>query len=149
MESLITYIEQLSINYNTPEWLIVIVPIAIFLMVIFILVLVVQIFQPKYKRYLQDIFHGMIWKWKYNGGDIIDLWCYCPTCKESLIVDDENCNATKNLGEKITFFVCQECGGNEKGRIKGGDRRYALGIIKREILAKIRLKSFDIYSQMS
>jgi hypothetical protein len=146
MESLLTYIEQLSINYNIPEWLIIGVPIAFFLMVVFIIILVVKILEPKYKLYRHDIFHGMIWKWKYSGDAIIDLWCYCPTCRESLIVDDENCNATKNLGEKITFFVCQECGGNEKGRIKGGDRKYALSIIKRAILAKIRLKSFDIYA---
>lgn len=149
MESLLTYIEQLSITYNTPTWLIIIAPIAFFIMVIFIVILAVKIFEPKYKLYTHDIFHGMIWKWKYKGDEIIDLWGYCPTCKESLSVDDENCNATKNLGEMVTFFVCHECGGDEKGRIKGGDRRYALSVIKRAILAKIRLKSYDIYAHKS
>jgi len=63
-----------------------------------------------------------------------------------LHVDDENCRTTSNLGEKITFFICDTCNESEIGRIKGGDRQYALKVIVREILAKIRLNTFDIYA---
>jgi len=148
MENIIKLISQASENYNIPQWLVATMPILIFLMFIFIVILFIKILEPKYKQYKMDIFEGMMWKWKYKQDDIIDLWCYCSTCKSMLIVDDENCKTTQNLGEKITFFICNECGEKEIGRIKGGDRKYALSVIKRAILAKIRLKTFDIYSNI-
>ena len=55
-----------------------------------------------------------------------------------LSCDDENCRATEELQEKITFFVCHECGGHEQGRVVGGDRRYAISLVKREVLREIR-----------
>jgi len=149
MENLIELIEQVSKDYSIPQWLVVLAPIVISIMVVFIIILLIKILEPKHKQYKRDIFEGMIWKWKYNGDEIVDLWCYCPTCQNMLFVDDENCQATTNLGDMITFFICHECGGDEKGRIKGGDRRYSLSVIKRAILAKIRLKTFDIYAHMS
>lgn len=139
------YITKLAQEYNYPEWVIITTPIVIFIMVVFIIVLFVKILEPKYKMYRQDMFHNMLWKWKYKGDTIIDLWCYCPECKGMLRVDDENCRTTTNLGEKVTFFVCDKCNEKEVGRIKGGNRQYALSVIKRAILAKIRLNTFDIY----
>ena len=139
-------IQAIAIEYSIPEYLVIIMPIVLFIMVIFLLFLAFKIFEPKFKLYKTDMFYGMLWKWKYKGEMVIDLWCYCPTCKSMLIVDDENCNATANLGDKTTFFVCHECGDNEIGRIKGGDRHYALKVIIRAILAKIRLNTFDIYA---
>ncbi len=138
-------IEALAVEYNIPEYLVVLIAITLFSMTAFLLVLIYKIFEPKYKLYKKDMFHDMIWKWKYKGDNIIDLWCYCPNCDSMLMVDDENCKATVNLGEKVTFFICHECGEHEVGRIKGGDRRYALKVVTREILAKIRLKTYDIY----
>jgi predicted RNA-binding Zn-ribbon protein involved in translation (DUF1610 family) len=138
-------IESIAVEYNVPEYLVVLIPIILFIMVIFLVVLAFKIFEPKFKLYKIDMFHGMLWKWKYKGERIIDLWCYCPKCKSMLLVDDENCKATSNLGDKTTFFICHECGDHEVGRIKGGDRHYALKVIIRAILAKIRLKTFDIY----
>lgn len=140
------FIAQLAKNYDFPQWVIVISIIALIFMFVFIVVLTIKIFEPKYKMYRQDMFEGMLWKWKYKGENIIDLWCYCPTCKSMLHVDDENCKATTTLGDKMTYFICDKCDEKEIGRIKGGDRRYALKVIIRAILAKIRLKTFDIYA---
>ena len=139
-------IEKLSTQYDFPQWVIIASFLALALMAFLFLFLIVKIFEPKYKLYKQDRFEGMLWKWKYKGKTIIDLWCYCPGCGSMLHVDDENCKTTSNLGEKITFFVCNSCEEREVGRIKGGDRRYALKVVTRAILAKIRLKTFDIYS---
>ena len=138
-------IQSLALEYNVPEYIVVGIPIALFVMVVFLIVLVFKILEPKYKLYRTDMFYGMIWRWKYKKEKIIDLWCYCPNCNSMLIVDDESCSATSTLGDKLTFFVCHECGDNEVGRIKGGDRRYALKVVIRDILAKIRLETFDIY----
>lgn len=140
------YIEQLATQYNFPQWAIISSFLAIGIMVVFIIVLIIKIIEPKYKMYRQDMFEGMLWKWKYKGDKVIDLWCYCPHCGSMLHVDDENCKTTTTLGEKTTFFVCDTCDEREIGRIKGGDRKYALKVVLRAILAKIRLKTFDIYA---
>lgn len=140
------YIEKLASQYGFPEWVIIATFVAILIMLVFIIALVIKIIEPKHKLYKQDMFEGMLWKWKYKGEKIIDLWCYCPTCGSMLHVDDENCKTTTSLGEKTTFFICDTCGEREIGRIKGGDRRYALKVVTRAILAKIRLNTFDIYA---
>ena len=139
-------ITEIAQQYNVPEYLVIITPVFIFIVVISLIFLAFKIFEPKYKMYRADMFHGMLWKWKYKGDRVIDLWCYCPKCTSMLLVDDESCSATMTLGEKYTYFVCHECGDNEVGRIQGGDRNYALKVIIRAILAKIRLKTFDIYA---
>ncbi|WP_024955357.1 hypothetical protein [Sulfurospirillum arcachonense] len=142
------YITELAQKYNFPEWVIIVTPISLFFMIIFIIVLVVKILEPKYKLYKKDIFHNMVWQWKYKGENIVELWCYCPVCKSMLHVDDENCRTTQNLGDKITFFVCDKCDEREVGRIVGGDRKYALSVIRRAILANIRLNTYDIYKEV-
>jgi predicted RNA-binding Zn-ribbon protein involved in translation (DUF1610 family) len=147
MQNLQDFIHSLSQAYNVPSSLIIAMPVFLFFLFIFLIFLVIKLLEPKYRLYKQDTFYNLVWKWKWKGSDIIDLWCYCPTCKAMLYVDDENCKATNNLGEKITFFVCNECGESEKGRIRGGDRRYALQVIKRAIMQKVRQKSFDIYAE--
>jgi len=139
------YIAKLATQYDFPQWVVLVSFLALILMFIFIVVLFIKILEPKYKQYKQDMFEGMLWKWNYKGDRIIDLWCYCPTCQNMLHVDDENCRATVNLGDKTTFFICPTCGEREIGRIKGGDRNYALKVVIRAILAKIRLNTFDIY----
>lgn len=140
------FIASLSQQYGFSEWAVIGSFLAITIMLVFIVVLLIKILEPKHKLYKQDMFHGMLWRWKYKSDRIVGLWCYCPECKSMLHVDDESCKATSNLGDKITFFICDSCGEREIGRIRGGDRNYALKVIIREILAKIRLKTFDIYA---
>lgn len=147
MEKLQSYINSLSQMYNVPETLVIAAPIFLFFILLFLIFLAIKLLEPKYRLYKQDTFYNLIWKWKWKGEEIIDLWCYCPTCNSMLYVDDENCKATSNLGEKITFFVCKDCGESEQGRIRGGDRRYALHVIKRAIMQKVRDRTFDIYAK--
>ena len=138
-------IESISLQYNIPEYLVIIIPLVVIVITVFLIGLVVKIFEPKFKLYRADMFYGMLWRWRYRGDIIVDLWCYCPTCDSSLLIDDENCKATLNLGEKVTFFICNSCQESEIGKIKGGDRNHAIKVISRAILAKIRLRTFDIY----
>lgn len=147
MDALIEWVNDLSLYYELPKWLVVLGPIAMFLSFVFLIVLIFKILEPKHRLYKEDIFYDVIWRWRWRGDQIIDLWCYCPTCKAMLYVDDENSKATSKLGEKITFFVCHDCGESEKGRIRGGGRKYSLQVIKREIVNKIRSKSYDIYKK--
>lgn len=145
MNEILDLATKISKQYDLPEWLVISGPIAMFFILIFLVVITVKILEPTYRLYKEDLFYDVIWRWRWQGSDIIDLWCYCPTCKSMLFVDDENCKTTTNLNEKITFFVCHECGESEKGRVRGGGRRYALSVVKRDIAAKVRNKTFDIY----
>lgn len=111
-----------------------------------VLVLVILLFillQPKYKKFKQMVLYDVLWKWKWKGKNIYGLSCYCPNCDGELYFDDENAKASKNLNEKITFFICQNCNNSEKGRIQGGDRNYALSIVKREIYRLVNNKKFE------
>lgn len=146
MENYSLWVEKISQMYALPYWLVQIAPIFLLILALLTIFLVYKMFEPRYKYYTQDEFFSVLWQWKYKKNKIIDLWCYCPTCKSMLVVDDENCRTTQMLGQKITFFICNECGESEKGRIKGGDRRFALANVRREIERKIREKSFDIHT---
>ncbi|NLC27838.1 MAG: hypothetical protein GX780_03585 [Campylobacteraceae bacterium] len=92
--------------------------------------------RPKYLRYKEEIIHGALWRWKWSGRTIVGLWCYCPNCKGSLTFDDTLCKATQKLGDKSTFFICTHCEVGQVGSVKGGDRRYVLTLVKRDILRK-------------
>jgi len=99
--------------------------------------------RPKYFKFRELILFKVLWRWKYKKGDVVGLWCYCPKCQSMLMVDDENCRSEETLQHKITYFVCQECGGNELGRVIGGDRRYILSLVRRDIWRHIRDGSYN------
>lgn len=147
MDTILELVKKLAQQYDLPQWLVISGPITLFFMLIFLLVIGVKILEPKYRLYKEDLFYDVIWRWSWRGSEVVDLWCYCPTCKAMLYVDDENCKTTATLNEKITFFVCHDCGERERGRLKGGNRRYVLNTIKRDIAAKVRNKTFDIYAK--
>ena len=98
--------------------------------------------RPAYKQFKEAILYDVLWKWQWKGQSIIGLWCYCPDCGGDLVCDDENCKTTSNLNEKTTFFICNGCGGHEKGRIKGGDRRYAITVVRRELRRRVSSGEF-------
>lgn len=99
--------------------------------------------RPKYHKFRELILFKVLWRWKYKKGDIIGLWCYCPKCQNMLMVDDENCRSEETLQHKITYFVCPTCGGHELGRVVGGDRRYVLSLVRRDIWRHIREGSYN------
>jgi len=100
--------------------------------------------RPEYKRYKSDLIYDVLWKWQWKGHKVIGLWCYCPTCKGALSFDDTLCQSTNRLNEKVTYLICSRCDAKQVGKIKGGDRRYVLTIVQREILRRALTKSFDL-----
>lgn len=99
---------------------------------------VYYLMRADYKKFKTMKYSDVLWRWRWKKESIYALAPYCPTCNEELWYDDENSKATTNLNEKITFLVCEKCGGEQKGRIKGGDRDFAISLVKREILRKVR-----------
>jgi hypothetical protein len=46
------------------------------------------------------------------------------------------------FANKVTYFICQNCGNIEKSRVVGGDRKHVLKIVKFEINKKINQNSY-------
>ena len=140
MIDLLTRISEL---YNIPQWAVNVGAVTIFCILVAFPFLVRHLLQPKYYRFRELILFKVLWRWKYKKGDVVGLWCYCPKCQAMLMVDDENCRSNESLQNKITYFICNECGGNELGRVAGGDRRYALSLVKRDVWRHIKEGTYN------
>lgn len=140
---------RISTLYNLPLWLVDAGAIAIFIVLLAFPFVVRHLLLPKYYRFRELIEFKVLWRWKYEKSDIIGLWCYCPKCEALLMCDDENCRSNTVLQNKITYFICNECHGKECGRVIGGDRRYALSLVKREIWRHINAGSFTEVSKVT
>lgn len=138
MEKILDLLNRISVLYNIPGWIVNTGAIIIAVILIAFPFVVRRLMQPKYYPFRELILFKVLWRWKYKKGDIVGLWCYCPKCQAMLMCDDENCRNSETLQGKNTFFVCNECGGNEQGRVVGGDRRYALSLVKRDIWKHIQ-----------
>lgn len=131
-------LNRLSTLYAIPQWIVNSGAITICIILVASPFVARFLMRPKYYKFREMLLFKVLWRWKYKKGDIIALWCYCPKCRAMLFCDDENCRTTDVLQDKITFFVCNECGGNELGRVVGGDRRYALSLVRRDIWRHIK-----------
>ncbi len=138
LEKILDLLSRISTLYNIPQWIVDSCAIAICIILIASPFVARYLMRPKYYKYREMFLFKVLWRWKYKKGDVISLWCYCPNCQGMLICDDENCRSTTTLQDKITYFVCNECGGNELGRVVGGDRRYVLSLVKRDIWRHIK-----------
>lgn len=124
--------------YNT--WMLWLSGIVLFL--IFFILLCIKRYKDanifiKMQRY------GVVWKWRHEKNQIINLSCYCPECDSKIIFDDEH-SRESSLGDKCTFLICENCEVKEKGRVKGGDREYVLKLIKNDIQRQISNQNINL-----
>jgi len=138
LEKILDLLNRISSLYNIPQWSVNSGAIIICVILIASPFVARYLMRPKYYKYREMFLFKVLWRWKYKKGEVIALWCYCPNCHNMLICDDENCRSTETLQDKRTYFVCSECGGNELGRVIGGDRRYAISLVKRDIWRHIK-----------
>lgn len=143
MEKILSLLTRISELYSIPQWIVNSGAIAICIILVAFPFVARYLMRPKYSKFRELILFKVLWRWKYKKGDVIGLWCYCPKCQNMLMVDDENCRSEETLQHKITYFVCPACGGNELGRVVGGDRRYVLSLVRREIWRHIREGSYN------
>lgn len=99
--------------------------------------------KPKHQKFTSMKFLNVLWCWKWRKNSIIALAPYCLTCKEELEYDDEHSKSTTNLNDKTTFLICTTCKDSQKGRIQGGGRDFAMGLVKREIYRQINTKEYE------
>ena len=143
MEKIIDLLNRISELYAIPQWMVNSGAIAICIILLAFPFVARFLMRPKYFKFRELILFKVLWRWKYKKSDIIGLWCYCPKCQNMLMVDDENCRSEETLQHKITYFVCPTCGGNELGRLVGGDRRYVLSLVRRDIWKHIREGTYN------
>ena len=143
MEKIIDLLNRISELYAIPQWVVNSGAIAICIILVAFPFVARVLMRPKYFKFRELILFKVLWRWKYKKGDVIGLWCYCPKCQSMLMVDDENCRSEETLQHKITYFVCPTCGGHELGRLVGGDRRYVLSLVRRDIWKHIREGTYN------
>ncbi|MDR0579827.1 MAG: hypothetical protein LBG21_04420 [Campylobacteraceae bacterium] len=114
----------------------------------FIILIIVILFillrrKKEYEKFKTLRLYGVVWRWNWMGKKkIISLWCYCPVCGSELMCDDEACRSNDLLANKTTYFICQKCGGVEKSRIVGGDRKHVLKIVRFEINKRVSQNNY-------
>ena len=131
-------------NYSVPGWVLLITGLFTLVGLVVGLVLLCVVLRPQnepaHRNYTGDMLYGAKWRWSWNGNEISNLWCFCPTCDAQLVYSEDFTE---------TNFICERCPSNIEDRpyrsqgrviatVKGGDRYYAVNAAKREILRRIR-----------
>lgn len=131
-------------NYPVPGWTLLIVGSFALVGLANICVGLWPESEPAYRNYTEDMLYGAKWRWSWVGNDISNLCCFCPKCDAQLVsqlVYSENSDGT--------LFICEQCPpdgayghhppyGRVVSTVRGGDRYYAVGAVKREILRRVR-----------
>jgi hypothetical protein len=91
----------------------------------------------EYKKYTEDIFFNIIWRWNWGYTGIEDLWCYCPNCDLELTYDDNSTRRYSHDPNPRTDFICDHCQ-KTISSIPNQDKDFIVGIIEREIRRKVR-----------
>jgi hypothetical protein len=61
--------------------------------------------RPEWHDYTDDMFEGVRWRWKYEGHQIVELWCYCPNDDTKLTYSEEG-GAHQGW---LVHFECDTC----------------------------------------
>lgn len=131
-------------SYSLPGWFLII----LFMLALFSIGMIIYAWkekhQPEYKSYTEDFLYGVKWRWTWNGSSINNIWCYCPVCDATLVYDDNSYNRLYYGATPKTDFICENCSRQIKASIEGGNKRYALGLIEREVHRRIRTGQYKI-----
>ncbi len=109
------------------------VVLAFMLVVIFAYILL-YLFRPKYKKIHSLNLYGVVWEWSWFEGKPVGIEAYCEDCGSKIVFDDQYANMGSDLNGGMTFLVCKNCNNQEKGHVKGGDRKYVLKLVTRQIM---------------
>ncbi len=97
--------------------------------------------KEEYTKYVEDSIYNAKWRWKWTKDEIINIECYCPKCDSLLVYDDSSCH-TKYTELVKTDFICENCKSQIVTSIHGGNKKYAMNTIKREIQRRIRTEEY-------
>lgn len=129
-KQLVQFVDLFTSSYSVPGW-------ALFLLSIVALPAIVQLLSslrknpdPPHTSYTEDTIYGAKWRWRWNGSDISNLWCFCPRCDSELVYND--------ISYGKTDFICEHCSHSVVASVTGGDKGYAISSVQREIRRRVR-----------
>ena len=121
--------------------MLLIISVLAFITIIKILLLFTKSTKAEYTKYVEDSIYNAKWRWKWTKDEIINIECYCPKCDSLLVYDDSSCH-TKYTELVKTDFICENCKSQIVTSIHGGNKKYAMNTIKREIQRRIRTEEY-------
>ncbi len=125
-------------NYSVPGWALTILGLVAFITIVRTIIgLLAKYYAASQNSYVDDMLFGAKWRWSWFGKDILNLWCFCPTCDSELVYDDSSTRFQAFETPK-TLFICEHCNRNVIARVDGGGKNYALSAVEREIRRRIR-----------
>lgn len=133
----------LLISYALPIWALLIISSLALITIIKFLLLFTNNTKAEYTQYIEDSIYDAKWRWKWAKDEIINIECYCPKCDSLLVYDDSSCH-TKYTEVVKTDFICENCKSKIITSIYGGNKKYAINAVKREIQRKIRTEEYKI-----
>lgn len=75
----------LTASLPIPVWALILIAIALTPTAVFLGRLLRKQEGPTWRDYREDMFLGVKWRWRYEGGSIEDLRCYCPADDTALV----------------------------------------------------------------
>ena len=121
--------------------MLLIISVLALITIIRILLLFTKSTKAEYTKYVEDSIYNAKWRWKWTKDEIINIECYCPKCDSLLVYDDSSCH-TKYTELVKTDFICENCKSQIVTSIHGGNKKYAMNTIKREIQRRIRTEEY-------
>ena len=121
--------------------MLLIISVLALITIIQILLLFTKSTKAEYTKYVEDSIYNAKWRWKWTKDEIINIECYCPKCDSLLVYDDSSCH-TKYTELVKTDFICENCKSQIVTSIHGGNKKYAMNTIKREIQRRIRTEEY-------
>ncbi len=139
-DQLVSFVALFGASYQVAGWLLAFLFIlALVTVTRFITGLKTTSQEATHFQFVEDQLYGAKWRWSWANGDISNLWCFCPRCDSELVFNDNEARDIFRMNEPRTSFICEHCSSDIVARISGGDKDYALGVVRREIRRKVRL----------
>lgn len=118
----------LAYQVPLPVWLLILIGLVSLPAIVFLIFWLFPL--NPWRRYTQDRFEGMIWRWQYDSNDRpTNLVAYCPSDDTSLLWTSAEWGDTVNV-------LCETCGKNYGALF--GDIRDVQERIERQIDRKLR-----------
>lgn len=137
----ISFYDMLLTSYTLPIWMLLLISFLALITVIKLLLLLTDNSKEEYTKYSEDFIYDAKWRWKWTKEEIVDIECYCPKCDAILLYDESSCH-TKYTEVAKTDFICENCNSQIITSIYGGNKKYAINAVKREIQRRIRTEEY-------
>lgn len=132
---------MLLTSYSLPIWVLLIISILAIITIVRVLLLFTNSSKEEYTKYVEDSIYNAKWRWKWTKSEIVNIECYCPKCDSVLVYDESSCH-TRYTDVAKTDFICENCNSQLVTTIHGGNKKYAINAIKREIERRIRTNEY-------